>query len=216
MSKFKRPRRPANTLGSNFWYNFKMTDNTWKEYFEKTKNKGPRPLLVKAVEFVKEKEKALDLGSGAFNDVNYLLTAGFNHVVAVDKVSVADEILKNLLPARVSYTISRFEDFEFVENNFDLINAQYSLPFIGKESFDKVFEKVIKSLKTGGVFVGQFFGDKDEWNTGDNKMTFHTKEETQTLLHGLKVLEFTEEEKDGNTAAGVLKHWHVFHFLVVK
>ncbi len=193
-----------------------MIDNTWKEYFEKTKNKGPRPLLVKAVEFVKEKDKALDLGSGAFNDVNYLLTVGFNHVVAVDKVSVADEILKNLLPAKVSYIISRFEDYDFVENNFDLINAQYSLPFIEKESFNKVFDKIIKSLKLGGVFTGQFFGDRDEWNKGDEKMTFQTKEEAQALLQGLKVIEFTEEEKDGNTAVGMSKHWHVFHFLAVR
>ncbi len=193
-----------------------MPDNTWKEYFENTKNKGPRPLLIKAVELVKEKDKAIDLGSGAFNDVNYLLSVGFNHIVAVDKVSVAEEILKNLLPAKVSYVISRFEEFDFVENNFDLVNAQYSLPFIEKASFDEVFGKIIKSLKTDGVFVGQFFGDRDEWNKEGSDMTFHTKEEAQALLQGLKVLEFTEEEKDGNTAAGNLKHWHVFHFIAVK
>jgi len=193
-----------------------MTDNTWQEYFEKTKNGKPRPLLVKAVEFVKEKNEALDLGSGAFNDVNYLLSIGFNHVVAVDKVSVADDILKSLLPTKVSNIISRFEDFDFVENNFDLINAQYSLPFIEKDSFDMVFGKIIKSLKPNGVFTGQFFGERDEWNKGDNKMTFHAKSEAEKLLQGLKVIEFTEEEKDGNTAAGNPKHWHVFHFIAVK
>ncbi len=193
-----------------------MMDNTWKEYFEQTKNNKPRPLLVKSIEFVKEKDIALDLGSGAFNDVNYLLSAGFSHVVAVDKVSVADNIIKNFLPTTVSYVISRFEDYNFMENNFDLINAQYSLPFIEKESFNKVFEKIVKSLKPEGVFVGQFFGDRDEWNKGDGKMTFHTKEEAKALLKGLEVIEFAEEEKDGNTAAGTVKHWHVFHFIVVK
>ena len=193
-----------------------MPDNTWKEYFEKTKGAKHRPLLVEAIKLVKEKNKALDLGAGAFNDIKYILSEGFKHVVAVDKVSVAEDILKNLLPAQVSYVISRFEDFEFVENNYDLVNAQYSLPFIEKNSFNKVFEKILSSLKSGGVFNGQFFGDRDEWNKGDDKMTFHTKEEAENLLKGLKVIKFVEEEKNGSTASGQDKHWHVFHFIVVK
>ncbi len=193
-----------------------MTDTTWKEYFENTKNSNPRPLLTKAVKLVQKKNEALDLGSGAFNDVHFLLSTGFNHIVAVDKVSVANDLLKKLLPTQVSYVISRFEDFDFIKQNYDLINAQYSLPFINKHSFTDVYKKIIQSLKSGGVFTGQFFGDRDEWNTGISNMTFHTKNEALALLKGLNVIEFTEEEKNGNTAAGKLKHWHVFHFIAVK
>jgi hypothetical protein len=38
-----------------------MNKDTWKDYFEKTKNKPPRPLLVKAISFVGEKNSAIDL-----------------------------------------------------------------------------------------------------------------------------------------------------------
>jgi SAM-dependent methyltransferase len=193
-----------------------MPEKAWKEYFEKTKNSKARPLLIKAVKFLKEKDNALDLGSGAFNDVNFLLSIGFNHLVAVDKVSVAEDIYKNLLSTKVSYLISRFEDCEFHKNNYDLVNAQFSLPFIGKESFDRVYEEIVNSLKPGGVFTGQFFGDRDEWNTVDTKMTFHAKNQAEKLLQDLKVIEFTEEEKDGITAMGKPKHWHIFHFIAVK
>jgi len=33
------------------------------------------------------------------------------------------------------------------------------------------------------------------------------------LLNDIKVVEFTEEDKMGNTAAGIMKHWHVFHVI---
>jgi hypothetical protein len=31
-----------------------------------------------------------------------------------------------------------------------------------------------------------------------------------------EIIEFIEEEKEGSTAAGTNKHWHVFHFIVRK
>ena len=47
-------------------------------------------------------------------------------------------------------------------------------------------------------------------------MIFLTQEQVEELLSDLKVREFTEEDKMGNTAAGVLKHWHVFHMIAQK
>ena len=49
----------------------------WSQYIAKTKNKSPRPLLVRALSYVKNKNKALDLGAGALNDSRYLLENGF-------------------------------------------------------------------------------------------------------------------------------------------
>lgn len=193
-----------------------MQETAWKDYFERTRNSKPRPLLVKAAELAKEKGDALDLGSGAFNDVNFLLSVGFERIIAVDKVPVADEIFRSMPEGKVSYVISRFEDLDLPEDHFDLVNAQYSLPFIEKADFGEVFGKIIRSLKAGAVFTGQFFGERDEWNKGDGKMTFHTKEEAEKLLSEFKMIEFTEEEKDGSTAAGKQKHWHVFHFIAIK
>ena len=193
-----------------------MSEHNWKQYYEQTKEIPPRPSLIKAVELVQNKNEALDLGSGALNDTQYLLSAGFEHITAVDKTSINEEVIQQFPENQISYVVSSFEDFNFEENTYDLINAQYSLPFASKESFDRIMESIIKSLKPDGVFVGNFFGDRDEWNTPSSKIIFNTKEQTEKLLSELKIVEFTEEEREGNTAAGNIKHWHVFHFIAVK
>lgn len=193
-----------------------MTENTWKEYFERTKDSKPRPLLVRAVDLVANKNEALDLGSGALNDVRYLVSKDFKHITAVDSKPIAQDIIKNFPKEIVSYVISTFEDFDFVENKYDLINAQYSLPFNPENTFEKVFKLILSSLKKGGILTGQFFGIKDEWNVLDHKMNFQTREQAEKLLDGLEVVDFQEEETDKPTAKGDMKHWHVFHFIVRK
>lgn len=187
----------------------------WYEFVELTKNKPPRKLLVKALPFVKERNTALDLGAGALNDSIYLLSEKFAHVIAVDKEPVATEIAKELPSERFTYKISSLEDFSFSPEVVDLINAQYALPFVQPESFDEVWENIGNSLKVGGIFTGQLFGDRDEWN-GRKNMTFHTKDQALKLLSNFETVDFEEEEADKPTAAGIMKHWHVFHFIARK
>jgi hypothetical protein len=193
-----------------------MSEGGWTTYFEKTKNSKPRPLLVKAVELVQEKNEALDLGSGALNDVRYLVSVDFKHVTAVDSEPIAKDIIQFFPQEIVKYEISTFEDFMFEEGRYDLINAQYALPFNPKGTFAEVWTRIVSSLKNGGVITGQFFGTNDGWNTGTENMNFHTLEEATSLLADLDVAHFKEEEADKETAAGNMKHWHIFHFIAVK
>ena len=188
---------------------------TWKDYFERTKGRPPRKLLVTALGFLKNRGQALDLGSGALNDSAYLVAEGFKHVTAVDKEPVAKEISEMLPKDVFNYVISSFEDFNFAKDTYDLINAQYALPFIDPKKFREVFAAIIDSLKTDGIFTGQFFGDRDEWKN-DTAMTFVTRALAEEYIKDLTVLSFTEEERDKETALGELKHWHVFHFIVCK
>jgi ubiquinone/menaquinone biosynthesis C-methylase UbiE len=169
--------------------------------------------MVKALSYVAHKDAAIDLGSGALNDVTHLLEAGFKQVIAVDKKPVALEIARSLPSDRFEYVISPLESFEFPTDSFDLVNAQYSLPFIAPHEFESVFHNITASLKDGGIFTGQFFGDRDEWSS-NTAMTFHTKEQAIRLLSSFETLSFEEEEQDKRTAAGEMKHWHVFHFIV--
>jgi len=193
-----------------------MTKTVWETYVENTKNAKPRPLLVKAVELAKEKNEALDLGSGALNDVRYLVEIGFKHITAVDAEPVAKDIISNFPPETVDYIISTFENFDFKESHYDLINAQFALPFNPPATFNEVWDKITSSLKSGGVITGQFFGIRDEWNVEGKKMNFHTIEETKEYLSSLELVQFREDEADRETAAGNMKHWHVFHFIAIK
>ena len=47
-------------------------------------------------------------------------------------------------------------------------------------------------------------------------MTFVSRADTENILKSLTVLSFEEDEHDKVTAAGEMKHWHVFHFIVKK
>ncbi len=192
-----------------------MTHQTWTDYFEQTKNQPPRSLLVEALKFDLNRDEAIDLGSGALNDSKYLLDQNFKHVVALDKEAVAKEIAEKLPKEKFTYVISDFETYNFPANKFDLVNAQYSLPFIKPELFESVFHNIVASIKTNGILVGQLFGDRDEWKNKEN-MNFHTLAQAKAMLSDFNILYFEEEEKDKPTAAGIMKHWHVFNFIARK
>ncbi len=189
-----------------------MSEDGWDAYYENSLKFPPRPLLVRALPLVGTKELALELGSGAFNDVKYLLQQGFERVIAIDMRPFAQTIADTFPRDRLDYVITRFEDYKFPGGAFDIVNAQYSLPFIVPGKFSAVFASAIASLKPGGVITGQLFGDRDGWS-GDKDRNFHTADSCQALLAGLDVLHYVEEEEDQPTAAGHMKHWHVFHFI---
>jgi len=187
----------------------------WDKYREDRKNARPRPLLVQALPFVAHKNAALDFGAGALNDSKFLLSEGFAHVVALDSASVPREIINDLPADRFEYIQSSFEDFGFPENHFGLVNAQYALPFIAPQNFDSVFQKVIGSLTSGGILVGQFFSEKDSW-FGNPDMNFFSREHVNELLSGLEIIYLQEKEYDKDTAGGTPKHWGEFEFIVRK
>lgn len=188
----------------------------WETYYKHHATRAPREFLVKAVSFSKSKEIALDLGAGTLIESKFLLDSGFKKVVVVDKSPEIKKFAEAINDERLEVLINPFQDLVLEQEKYDLITAQYALPFYGQKGFEDFITRLISSLKPEGVFTGQFFGNKDGWNTPGTSLAFQTAEEARTLLKGLKIEEFVEEDKDGMTAAGEAKHWHVFHFIAVK
>jgi trans-aconitate methyltransferase len=187
----------------------------WNDYLTATKNSSPRSLLLEAIKYVKEEDNALDLGAGALNDTRFLLEQGFA-VEAVDSNPTILEYAANLpQDAKVTFTVSTFDQYNFPKNVYDLVSAQYALPFNPPETFDKVFSKITDSLKAEGVFTGQFFGPEDEWSTRPN-MTFHTKEDIKALLAPYSIHKLEETKGIRPTAVGPDKFWHVFKVIASK
>ena len=60
--------------------------------------------------------------------------------------------------------LARFEDFAYPDGAYDLVNAEFSLPFIGAHAFPSVFSKLLGPVKIGGLFTGPLFGPNDSWN----------------------------------------------------
>lgn len=159
----------------------------------------PRHLLVEALDYTDERGAALDLGAGDLRDSRYLLKTGFQHVTALDKLPLGEfegEVIEG-----------RIEDVELPKVYFDLVNAQFSLPFMPRDTF----AKVQKALKTGGIFVGNMFGHENE-----QPKYFTSKEELLELLTGFKVLYLAEVFRIHNDFAGVERSWHLYDFIAQK
>ena len=182
----------------------------WEEFYHITKNNPPWPRLVRAISLLGHTGEALDLGCGGGRDTRYLLAHGFQ-VTAVDNEAASLTALADIPSEHLRLVQSTFEDFPFT--NYDLINAHFALPFTHKEQFSAVFARLKSALKPGGIFVGQFFGVNDTWNTPETTMTFFTHEQAYLQLADLEIIEFEEEDKDGTTAHGDAKHWHVYHIV---
>lgn len=192
-----------------------MKDFAWSDFYKATRDASHWSLLERAVTLSGLKGHALDLGCGAGRDTRYLLAQGWN-VTAVDSDPNAMALLTELSQDYLQIIQSSFEHFVYEPETYDLISAQFSLPFNPKTSFNRVFAGIKQAIKPGGFFAGQFFGVRDEWNTPENNMTFLTREQIDELLSDMTVIEFAEEDKMGNTALGTLKRWHVFHVIAQK
>lgn len=194
----------------------KVTDR-WKQFFEETKHSPPRKHLKKAVEFLDARETALDLGAGPLRDVKYLLEIGFKEVIAVDSEEFVKYFATELSEPRLKVHIKTFAEYEFPEQYFDLINAQYSLPFAEKESFNYMFRNLQNSLKPKGIFAGTFFGVEDGWNKPRGKANvFHSIEELEQMFKGWKILVWEEEKLKDSVVGGDIKDWHRFHIIAQK
>lgn len=192
-----------------------MKEFNWADFYKVTKRNPHWLLLERAVVLLGRRGQALDLGCGAGRDTRYLLAQGWE-VTAVDRNSQAIVLLAELPQEHLRVIQSSFEDFAYGHERYDLISAQFSLPFIPQEAFTGVFTRVKRAIKPGGMFTGQFFGIRDEWNRPENAMTFLQREQVDELLDDMWVREVTEEDKMGATATGELKHWHVFHIIAQK
>ncbi|MDQ6899967.1 MAG: methyltransferase domain-containing protein [Candidatus Dormibacteraeota bacterium] len=189
---------------------FGLDDATVRQFIELTKGHPPWLHLVRAADQVAGGD-ALDLGCGAGRDTEHLLNRGFR-VTAVDSSPWAGAALRQMPhQARLRFVQSRIEDFHPL--TYDLINAQYALPFIRSDLFNACVARLIAALRPRGVLAANFFGPHDEWNVPGDQRTFVTQAELEAMLTGLEIVALSEEDKDGQTAFGTTKHWHVYHVI---
>ena len=191
-------------------------DRDWAAYYAKTSGRPPRETLMFALDrFDAEPADAarfaVDLGAGAGRDVIEMLRRGWR-VLAIDAEPDAIDALDarpDLPPAaNLVGMVARFEDADWPE--CDLVNSSFALPLCDPTGFTAVWRRIESSLRPGGRFAGQLYGERDSW-VGRDGMTFHTRADVEALLAGFDIEHFVEEEDDSTTPRGEAKHWHVFH-----
>jgi SAM-dependent methyltransferase len=196
------------------------SDPGWTDYYEATGD-DPRDTLLDALRrFEGEPPRdrfAVDLGCGTGRDTVELLRRGWA-VLAIDgEAEALERLVARDLPLawndRLTTVRAPFQEAEWPET--DLVNSSFALPFCPPAAFPGLWRQIERSLRPGGRFCGQLFGDRDGWSDEDD-LTFPTRAEMEALLASLEVERLDEIEEDGTTATGKDKHWHLFHVVARK
>jgi tellurite methyltransferase len=196
-------------------------ESRWPEYYRVTQDAPPRETLTRALDLfgaegTNRERFAIDLGCGAGNDTAALLSQGW-HVLAIDReLEAIDRVRARTSPEdlkRLECQVASFAEAQLPL--CDLVNASFSLPFCRPEDFGAVWSNILASLRTGGRFAGQLFGDRDTWSA-ELRMTCHTVHEARALFDTFEIESWLEQEYDGTTALGDDKHWHRFSVVARK
>lgn len=175
-------------------------------------NKNVRELI----ELKRETGNAIELGCGAGRDTKLLLENGWN-VLAIDKEDVSNIITEKLNQEELNKFRFQKQEFESLElEATNLIVANFSLPFCGKNKFNEMWNKIKNSILLNGYFVGNFFGLNDEWAKVKQDMTFLSKEDVLNLFNEFEIISFKEIKKEMKTGLGKMKHWHIFDVIARK
>jgi len=189
-----------------------MTDGEY-DFYKITKNVRPRKHLSDALIFGTHRGIALDVGAGALRDTKLLLSEGFEKVIALDKRAEVAGFAQELLNSKLEVVISDFSDFNFTPDTYDMLNAQYSLPFMNKETFKGAVENILLSVKKDGIFTGTFFGENDTCNNEEYDMGITSKKEVLNFFKNFKILSFLEKERDIIIDDKQTIHRHSYHVI---
>lgn len=186
----------------------------WPGYFKAVAGKEPRETMVKALGLFDQPGLAIDLGCGEGRDTVELLARGWR-VLAIDGHEMAADLTRHhpRLPKDATDRLEvRLAEMESVAlPPCELLNASFSLPFCRPDRFDELWDRIYASIRPGGVFAGQLFGDRDTWATLPDRSHQSRKKMGDMFRGRYKLEHFEEVERDGQDARGNAKHWHVFH-----
>ena len=188
-----------------------------KEYYNATQKNLPSGLIRNFFIF-KYNEKlngntAIDLGCGAGNDTEFLISKGFE-VTAIDSQEEVKDFLdnKNFDKSKYELIIDDFSKAEFPKA--DLILANMSLFFV-KENFNLFLKDLLEKVNKSGFIVANFLGKEDDWNGTKTKTTIE-KEELLKNFKNYEINYFSEEKYYKATALGKNKFWHIYTIMAQK
>ncbi len=184
---------------------------SWATYYEKTKDLEVPELLSRGIEYVKDKNEAIDIGAGSLRDTKFLIEEGFT-VTALDSSPLLIKQAEGLPEDKLNLVNSSYEDFNFPKNKYDFVYSLHSLFFIKPENFNIIFDKIKNSLKTDGILCISLSGEKSTVANA-NQGSIHTKEGVKNLLSDMEIIDLTETLTDELLVSGYPAKKH--NFLVI-
>ena len=148
-------------------------DISWENYIynkELQINKYPFDQLVSLVnqnfdkkKLSKDNFKAIELGCGTGNNLNFLIDFGFDEVVGLDgsetAINIARQFVKNI---KCTLLVQDFTKIPYQDSTFDLCVDRGSVTHNDIRSLEKIFYEVYRVLKSNGIFISFLFS-KDHY-----------------------------------------------------
>ena len=152
-------------------------------YCEQTKVGNIQENYDRFLRTIPEGSYILDFGCGSGRDSKYFIENGYK-VRAIDGSSEICKITNKYINQEVE--CMKFEDLDDVEV-YDGIWACSSILHVEKENLPGILDKMLRSLKSGGVIYTSFkLGHGYEIKEG-KYYNFITKEEMEDVLKGLSI-----------------------------
>jgi len=190
---------------------------TWQEYFASVERSPLHPLYAELDKYLPSSGDAFELACGLGKGALHLVGKGFT-VWATDVHGEALSYLYEHTPVelrdRLHLYLSTFETLDLAPNLFDVFVAGFCLFFMSPRTFEEKWPMIAAAVRPGGLFMGQFLGPNDEWAA--RGYPTQTLAEVEELLGNFQILHMEEVDRDGKTAQGVDKHWHIFHVVARK
>ncbi len=146
----------------------------------------------------------LELGCGAGQDAAYMLSRGFDVTPTDGSAELAREAEKRL---RRPVRVMRFEDLDATEI-FDGIWAEASLLHVPRSVLPDIFDRILRALKTGGIFHASFKAGEAE---GHDKFGRYYNYPSASWLRGMLSVgrwkNITMTEADGGGFDGDPTRW---------
>lgn len=181
--------------------------NVWADNYDTVQNKTRDLEAIALRESISVSEflDILEIGCGTGKNTEWLLTKA-KHLVAADfSAEMLGKAKEKITAGKVEFRqFDLREEWDFPENQFDLVTCSLALEHI--ENIDFVFGQAHKVLRTGGLFyVGelhpfkQYQGSKARFDSGDGVF------ELECFVHHIS--EFFAAAKDNNFECLDLKEW---------
>ena len=199
----------------------KDSGREWLAYYRYTAKRPPRELLLQTLNHLdwekksRRGQRAVEIGYGAGTDTLELLRRGWQ-VLAIDRHEGAARFLARRVPpgkrGALTTLVAPMEGLTLPSTN--LVYASFSLPFCSPAAFPALWSTIRDSIRPGGHFAGQLFGNEDSWS-GNREMTFQSRKDVLRLARGFKLELIREVHEEGMAFSGP-KHWHYFDLVLER
>lgn len=206
------------------WYGIWVTDSEsfdWSVYNTARRGRAPRALTRKVLDLAGpgRGRVAVDVGAGSGEDAALIATHGWT-THAVDQDPTSGELLTSLT-SEFPVTFHR-ADFKCVAAGHtprpwpvaDLLVANYSAPFVGRDLLGLLMRCVVGSLRPGGWLALNFFGPQNSFADGDEAVVI-TEAQARAYLDSLDVRCWWEENELGQSFTGPHR-WHNYYAVAQK